>query len=113
MSIWNSVFDTEISQRTDIEWVKERLRHGRELSRTRTQQTVTRIRELEDELAEAALLLRSLYVYLKEQPGFDAQRFAAIVDQVDVSDGVKDGKLARPTRLTRLTRLTKSSKKRT
>lgn len=95
MSIWNYVFDTEISQRTDIEWVKERLRQGRMLSRTQAQRSATRINGLEDELAEAALLLRSLYVYLKEQPGFDAKRFAAIIDQVDAADGAKDGKVTK------------------
>lgn len=95
MSIWNFVFDSEFRQRADLEGLRNRLARSSAVGRVRIGQTAARIRALEDELAEAALLLRSLYVYLKEQPGFDAQRFAAIIDQIDTSDGVKDAKLTK------------------
>ncbi len=92
MAIWDYVFDTEFRQRADINGLRHRLARSSAAGRTRISQTATRIRDLENELAETALLLRALYVYLKEQPGFDAQRFAAIIDQLDAADGAKDDK---------------------
>ena len=91
MSIWKYIFDSGLQKRADIEHLRERL----DRTVPRTLKTASRIHELEHELTEAALLLRSLYVYLTEQPNFDAQRFAAIVSQLDASDGVKDGKISK------------------
>jgi hypothetical protein len=95
MSIWNYVFDTGIKKRTDIDALRVRLDRSATVGQMRVRQTATRIKDLENELAEAALLLRSLYVYLKEQPDFDAKRFAAILDQIDTADGTKDGKVTK------------------
>lgn len=57
-----------------------------------------RIEALEDQVGELALLCRSLLAILVESGGVDPERFEAVLDRIDLEDGVRDGKVteARP-----------------
>jgi hypothetical protein len=88
MSIFSYVFDSELRQRGDIESTKARLNSVVSSSRL----SAERGRRLRNDLDELALICRSLYVYMKQTPGFDAAKFAEIVKQIDGLDGEVDGK---------------------
>lgn len=98
MGIWDHLFDSDYSQREDIEKLRARIRKAAVGQGETNARLRRRIEELEGDLAESALLLRSLFVYLKSQPGFAAKRFQAIVARIDAMDGTADGKATKPRR---------------
>ena len=57
--------------------------------------TGQRIEQLEDDLARAALVIHSLVEMCVRQGVFTADELAVVMEEVDLWDGVADGKLAR------------------
>lgn len=93
MSIWRYVFDNEIWQRMDIERLREGERTRARSQRRRQTETKQRIGELEDEVEELALLCRSLLTALHESGHLDPAAFEEVMNRIDASDGVVDGRL--------------------
>ncbi len=51
---------------------------------------------LQDRVAAQALVIQALVSYLESSPGFDGQKFAQILHDIDAADGVVDGKIGTP-----------------
>lgn len=101
-SFWDQVFSADTYVReSDVDALREQhiktIRRQGELRKSSNQ----RIESLENDVAEAALLMRAMYVYLKNSPGFDAKRFQEALTRIDLIDGVADGKAGKPKRAAR------------
>ena len=106
MSFLNYLFDSEYSQRSDIERLKERDRvRSSNLARTnmrrmnKTRAAELRIEELETEVAlledqrgEMALYLKALLAVLLEKKAISPQEIYEKMHAIDIADGVEDGK---------------------
>ncbi|MCD0460378.1 hypothetical protein [Roseiconus lacunae] len=98
MDLWNFLFDSDYKQRVDIEslrttsrdYRRDKLRHRRELD----DQSV-RIEELEEQVGELALLCRTLLTTLRESGAIDPKQFETVMREIDLEDGVEDGKITR------------------
>ena len=93
MSFWSYLFDNEFSQRQDINNLRATSRVRARQLRRQTRESRERLQELEEEVGELALLTRALLTYLRESGGIDPEKFAEVLERVDLDDGVLDGKL--------------------
>jgi hypothetical protein len=93
VSIWRYVFDNEFMQRADIERLRARERSLSRSQRRRSSATNKRIEALEDEVGELTLLCRTLLTTLRESGHIDPAAFEAVMERIDLADGVADGQL--------------------
>ena len=96
MSIWSHVFDSEWSQRSDINSLKQSQAKVARHDRQRARNTGQRIQELEQEVGELTLLCRSLLTALRENKTLDPAAFEDVMRRIDLEDGVLDGKVSAP-----------------
>ena len=99
MSVLKYIFDSSYHKRYDIEKIKERISGVNKYNAKRADLNLCEINELSKEISEMALLLRSMYVYMKSQEWFDAEKFNSIVNDIDAMDGIKDGKITKKKRV--------------
>ena len=99
MSIFNYLFDSEWSQRSDIEHLKERSRRQRQLASrsarrnaSKVQTLEAQVEELQEEVGALQLITRALLQTLEATPDWDAETFKAALQQIDLEDGIEDGK---------------------
>jgi hypothetical protein len=100
MSILSYIFDNEWLQRNDINSLRDRLQTNVRYIAAKNAGDSIRIKELENDVGELALLARTLFVYIKSQPGFNKEEFYKIFNDIDLMDGVKDGKVTKKSRKT-------------
>jgi hypothetical protein len=93
-SVLNYMFDNKWIQRADIDSLK--------YSATRMQRNVVqdsrRIADLEDQVAHLALINEALLRILEKKEVFARDEFRSLLVEVDLEDGVHDGKLNRAPR---------------
>ncbi len=94
MSIWSHVFDSEWSQRRDINSLKETNSKVARHQRKQNQKIASRIEELEQDVSELTLLCRSLLTALRENGTLEPVAFEDVMRRIDLEDGVLDGKVA-------------------
>jgi len=93
MSLMKYMFDNDWMQRGDIEALRNRSRTADRTARRRNRQTDDRIDDLENEVAELALLSRVLLTMLHESNVIDPNQFGEVMRRIDAEDGVIDGKI--------------------
>ncbi len=93
MSVWNYVFDSDFSQRTDIERLKDAAAHGNSAARRQVRGLEGEVAVLRDEIAELALVNRTLMRLVVERGLCSAEDLAATLREIDLEDGVADGKV--------------------
>lgn len=93
MSIWNYVFDSEWSQRSDIESLKEQAQAARARMDHERRDTRDRVAKLEQEVGELALLCRAMLQVLSENGGIKPEQLHAAMEKIDAEDGVIDGRV--------------------
>ena len=99
MSIFNFIFDSEWSQRSDIEDLKQKnIELASKLYQKRPGEATLekKIHTLEQEVGELALLSKTLMRILMEKGVCTGQEFEALMHQFDLEDGVADGKVTKP-----------------
>lgn len=94
MSFFNYMFDSEWSQRSDIEGLKDRDRRMR--SRVSSQNRSNRkqnskIEGLEQDIAELALLNKALMSIILEKGVCTGQELEQVMKGIDLEDGPEDG----------------------
>ncbi len=92
MSWYDYLFDNKIIQRNDIEKLKKRDEQSRDQARMRNNLLNERFDELFDKQGEAALYIKTLVTILIKKKVFSPEEFLDVMDEIDVADGVKDGK---------------------
>lgn len=95
MSVWKYVFDSEFSQRNDIEDLKRRSAAMAGQQRSRSLESQTRLEELEQEVGELTLLCRALLTVLRENGTIRPEAIEEVMRKIDLEDGVEDGKVTR------------------
>ncbi len=90
MSLWKYVLDTEWSQRSDIEALKQRADETRRKLLKRSVKTAERLEELETQVGELALLCRSLLLVLRQKGTIDPDALERVMVGIDLEDGVLD-----------------------
>ena len=96
MSILSYVFDSEWSQRSDINSLKEQNSNVARHQRGQNRKLASRIDELEENVGELTLLCRSLLTALRENGTLVPAAFEDVMRRIDLEDGVLDGKVAEP-----------------
>ncbi len=92
MSVLDYMFDNDWLQRQDIENLKQ---HEFALSQ-RAAREAGRIRNLEEEIDHLTLINEALLRMLEKKGVIVRDEFRALLVEVDLEDGVHDGKLAKP-----------------
>ena len=106
MSFFNYMFDSEWSQRADIERLKRRdesrsrqtarknIRAQQKVreSEARIEELETQVAELEDQRGEMALYLKALLAVLLDKKSVSPEEIHAMMLKIDRADGVEDGK---------------------
>ena len=100
MSIFNYLFDNEWRQRSDIEDLRERSRRQQYVARREKRRASSEIqaleynvKELQEQVGELQLITRAMHQMLQSQNGWDESRFQKILVELDLEDGVRDGKV--------------------
>lgn len=88
MSLLNYIFDSEWSQRRDI----ESLRDADDRRSSRLQHVGNTVQGMERQIAEQALVIRALLARLRTQDGWDEEAFRQEVRELDMRDGRLDRK---------------------
>ena len=78
----------------ELRWMSDISKQKRRAQRHRRKALDARARELEDAIAEQALLNQSLLVLLLRKGFFTREEMAERLQALDLLDGVEDGKLA-------------------
>ncbi len=94
MSIFNYLFDNEWSQRADIEDLKAQAARLSDRS-TRNLRYENRIKELETDIGELALLSKALMRILLEKGICTGRELEDLIKTIDMEDGVEDGKVTK------------------
>ncbi len=106
MSFFKYMFDSEWSQRADIERLKNRdEQRSRQVARrnmraqqkareteARIEELETQVAELEDQRGEMALYLKALLAVLLEKKAVSPEEIHTMMHKIDVADGEYDGK---------------------
>lgn len=87
------VFDSDYKQRTDIEALRGNQHRAGRMTGRRLDRTEDRVEALEQELGEVALLCRALLTCLRQAGALDPAKLEAAMREVDLEDGVLDGKV--------------------
>ena len=91
-SVLNYMFDNDWIQRADI----DNLQASAAAMRSRFARESGRVGDLEDQVAQLTLLNEALLRILEKKGVFARDEFRALLVEVDLEDGVHDGKLSRP-----------------
>jgi hypothetical protein len=100
-SVLDYMFDNDWIQRADIENLKNsrsQMRYTENRIRRKVADDAARIVELEDQVAHLTLISEALLRMLEKKGTFARDEFRALLVEVDLEDGVHDGKLAPPQR---------------
>jgi len=97
MGVLDYMFDNEWLQRADI----DRLQRNSSVLRNRIVRDSGRIRDLEEEIDHLTLINEALLRILEKKGVIVRDEFRSLLVEVDLEDGVHDGKLARPEALRR------------
>lgn len=92
MSLFSYLFDTEFSQRSDINHLKRNSEALARKTHSRARKLEQRVEQLEDEVAGLSLFNRTLLALLIERGGIDAEAFAAKLRELDLEDGELDNR---------------------
>ena len=96
MSIFRYIFDNDYMQRADIENLRARQAQQNRFQRLRQSRENMKLETMADELGELALFCRTTLAILMDKGIITQQEFVAKMEQVDMADGVKDGKYEKP-----------------
>jgi hypothetical protein len=100
-SVLDYMFDNDWIQRADIENLKNstsQMRYSENRMRRKVADDAARIRELEDQVAHLTLLNEALMRILEKKGVFARDEFRSLLVEVDLEDGVHDGKRLPPER---------------
>jgi hypothetical protein len=100
-SVLDYMFDNEWIQRADIENLKSstfQMRSSAYRMQRKVINDAERIRELEDQVAHLTLINEALLRMLEKKGVFARDEFRSLLVEIDLEDGVHDGKLAPPQR---------------
>ena len=99
MSFWKYMFDSEWSQRRDIEHLKaanlSRTRRSSRAARSNTKsidQLTEQVQSLEDTVGEMALYLKSVATLLEQNGVLTQESLLESMRKIDAEDGNVDGK---------------------
>ena len=96
MSLFNYMFDSEWAQRADIEdtkrWIDFQRRSDMRARQRLRDDVGSRIQELEDDVGELALFVRTLFRLLAEKGTIGKAEFMETARAIDAQDGSIDGK---------------------
>gem|GEM_PF-5245994 len=81
----------------ELESMQKQLQANRISAGRLAGQRSCRLQDLESQIAELELLCRTLFVYIKQSPSFDAARFYEAFIRIDALDGERDGKVTKRT----------------
>ncbi|PHR99368.1 MAG: hypothetical protein COA78_25000 [Blastopirellula sp.] len=98
MSFWDHMFDNDWKQREDIEQLRRSSktasrRQRRDVSgnSSKLESLESRVEELEADLGHTVLLLTGTLEMLKQSGTWDSDKFAQLLHEIDMRDGVEDG----------------------
>jgi hypothetical protein len=100
-SVLDYMFDNDWIQRADIDNLKNstfEMRNTENRIRRKVADDAARIRELEDQVAHLTLINEAVLRILEKKGVFARDEFRSLLVEVDLEDGVHDGKLAAPQR---------------
>lgn len=100
-SVLDYMFDNEWIQRADIENLKTSAQQMQSTAfqmRRKVIDDAQRIRELEDQVAHLTLINEAVLRMLEKKGVFARDEFRSLLVEIDLEDGVHDGKLAPPER---------------
>ena len=100
-SVLDYMFDNDWIQRADIENLKSSARQMQSSEYRMRKKVVDdsqRIGDLEDQVAHLTLINEALLRILEKKNTFARDEFRALLVEIDLEDGVHDGKLAPPER---------------
>jgi soluble cytochrome b562 len=90
MSLWKHLFDSEYRQRRDI----EELRHRMDAAAADTPDDQRdEVRALRRRVDQLELMVEALFGHLESKGELDREGFAKLMVQIDLADGVEDGKI--------------------
>jgi hypothetical protein len=92
MSVWDYMYDSYWIQRNDI----SNLQRSNQVMRSKSIRDGARIRNLEDEIDHLTLINEALLRMLEKKGVFTRDEYRSLLVEVDLEDGVHDGKLAHP-----------------
>lgn len=92
MSVLDYMFDNDWIQRADI----DNLQRNNMMLRSRVARDGGRIRNLEEEIDHLTLINEALLRMLEKKGVILRDEFRALLVEVDLEDGVHDGKLSKP-----------------
>ena len=87
MSLWKHLFDSDLRQREDIDF----LQANASVNRATNDRLTADSRELEQIVERQALLLETLYRVVVDGGLITKEGFKELVTQVDLEDGIEDG----------------------
>lgn len=93
-SVLDYMFDNDWIQRADI----DHLKNSAALMRRNVIEDAHRIRSLEDQIGHLTLINEALLRILEKKGVFARDEFRSLLVEVDLEDGVHDGKLSTPPR---------------
>ena len=88
MSVWNYLLDNEISQRSDIEYIRDMMVDQCDLNevKTRINKGIRRdkrqdqqLSDIESSISEMAIMQKALLRYMMEDENFDTEKFRKII----------------------------------
>ena len=98
-SVLDYMFDNDWIQRADIENLKssaQQMQSSEYRMRRKVLDDSQRIGDLEDQVAHLTLINEALLRMLEKKNTFARDEFRALLVEIDLEDGVHDGKLAKP-----------------
>lgn len=91
MSLWRHLLDTEYKQRDDIDAAQE----AADAAASAAEQSRHFARTNEQRVERLELLLETLFHHLEQSGLIDRQKFAVLVEQIDLADGNLDGRISK------------------
>jgi hypothetical protein len=99
MSLWKYIFDSNLTQRADLERLDaqaEHLQASLDRARSRTRSAESEIRDLRRETARLTLVVEALTRLLEERNLCTRKELARRIQEVDLEDGKEDGRFDPP-----------------
>ena len=95
MSVFKYIFDSEWSQRSDIEKLKVQAARSSKHAEFAKATQKARIAELERDVGELALLSKALMQIILERQLCTGEELEALMREIDLADGVEDGRISK------------------
>lgn len=92
MSIFDVFAHGVVNRHVELDTLLKKIQANRSSAGRLAGQRARRLQELESHVGELELLCRTLFVYIKQSPSFDAARFYEVLARIDAMDGEQDGK---------------------